>query len=614
MKTKGSTSTQRRKSKKEQSGNAKTVGRRKFLKAVPVMGAAGLMAANTPVAALAQSPGGASAPSPSPSPTPAALRITKEMLHQAEKLIGIEFTDAQESMALSGINRNLGAYETVRKIDIPLDTEPAIAFHPVRAKRELYSPKLKFRFSKVEVPSFKTTEDLAFATVPQLAELIRTKKVTSTDLTKMYLERLKKYGPKLLCVVTLTEELALKQAADADADIKRGNYRGPLHGIPWGAKDLFATKGIKTTWGAEPYRDQVIDYDSTVTKRLAEAGAVLVAKLSMGALAQGPRWFGGVTRNPWQPNEAELGSSGSSAGPASATAAGLVGFSIGTETLGSIVSPSSRCGCTGLRPTYGRVSRYGAMALSWTMDKIGPICRGVEDCAAVLSAIYGPDGRDLTVGDAPFNWNPNTDLAKLRIGYLKQEFDGAGFRPPNDQQRLQAEQRRAVYQEALKVLEQAGARLMPIELPSFSTGSLRFILTAEAATAFDDITRDGRVSQLSGQSDGDWPNAFRTSRLIPAVEYLRAQRARTILMAQMGKLMSQWDVFVSPAPGSASLLVTNLTGQPAVVTPCGFINDLPTAIMFTGGVYDEASPLRVALAFERATKWHTMHPKVDWSS
>jgi len=536
------------------------------------------------------------------------------MMHQAEKLIGIELTDAQEAMALGGVNRNLDSYETVRKIDIPLDTEPAIAFHPTRAKKELYVPKTKFRFGKVELPQFKTVEDLAFASVPQLAELIRTRRISSTELTKMYLDRLKRYGPKLLCVVTLTEELALKQAAAADAEIKRGKYRGPLHGIPWGAKDLFATKGIKTTWGAEPYRDQVIDYDSTVVERLNEAGAVLVAKLSMGALAQGGRWFAGMTRNPWQPEETQTGSSGSSAGPASATAAGLVGFSIGTETLGSIVSPSSRCGVTGLRPTYGRVSRYGAMGLSWTMDKIGPICRGVEDCAAALHAIYGPDGKDITVGDAPFNWNPDTNISTLRIGYLKTEFDGPTTPPANEQQRTQAEQRRAVYKTALKALEKAGAKLTPIELPKFSAGSLRFILSAEAATAFDDITRDGRVNQLSGQSPGDWPNTFRTSRFIPAVEYLRAQRARTLLMREMEKLMAQWDVFVSPAPGSASLLVTNLTGHPATVLPCGFVNDLPVAIMFTGGVYDEVSPLRVALAFERATKWHTMHPKMGMAT
>ena len=577
--------------------------RRKFLKVLPALGAAGLSASKMPLDVLAQT----ATPSPSPSPTPTP-RITKEMMHQAEKLIGIELTDAQEAMAVGGVNRNLDSYETIRKIDVPLDTEPAIAFHSTRARKELYVNKTKFRFGKVEVPQFKTVEDLAFATVPQLAELIRTRRVSSTEMTKMYLSRLKKFGPKLLCVVTLTEELALEQAAAADAELKRGKYRGPLHGIPWGAKDLFATKGIKTTWGAEPYRDQVIDYDSTVVERLNEAGAVLVAKLSMGALAQGARWFAGVTRNPWAPDEAQQGSSGSSAGPAAATAAGLVGFSIGTETLGSIVSPSSRCGVTGLRPTYGRVSRYGAMGLSWTMDKIGPMCRGIEDCAAALHAIYGPDGKDITVGDAPFNWNPDTNISSLRIGYLKTEFDGPTTPPTNEQQRVQAEQRRAVYKTALDVLEKAGAKLTPIELPKFPAASLRFILSAEAAAAFDDITRDGRVNQLSGQSPNDWPNTFRTSRFIPAVEYLRAQRARPLLMREMETLMSQWDVFVSPAPGSASLLITNLTGHPAAVLPCGFVNNLPVAIMFTGGVYDEVSPLRVALAFERATKWHDMHP------
>lgn len=583
------------------------VDRRNFVKLLPALGAAGLAATKLPLDVLAQTP--TPTPSPSPSPTP-PLRVTKEMMHATEKLIGIELTDAQEAMALGGVNRNLDAYEANRKIDVPLDTEPAIAFHPARAKKTLYAPKTRFRFGRVELPQFKTVDDLAFATVSQLAELIRTRRISSTELTKMYLARLKKYGTKLLCVVTLTEDLALKQAAAADAEIKRGKYRGPLHGIPWGAKDLFATKGIKTTWGAEPYRDQVIDYDSTVVERLNEAGAVLVAKLSMGALAQGARWFAGVTRNPWQPDEAQQGSSGSSAGPAAATAGGLVGFSIGTETLGSIVSPSSRCGVTGLRPTYGRVSRYGAMGLSWTMDKIGPICRGVEDCAAALNAIYGPDGKDITVGDAPFNWNPDTNISTLRVGYLKSEFDGPTTPSQNEQQRTQAEQRRALYKTALEVLEKAGAKLTPIELPKFSVGSLRFILSAEAAAAFDDITRDGRVNELSGQSPGDWPNTFRTSRFIPAVEYLRAQRARTLLMHEMEKLMSQWDVFVSPAPGSASLLVSNLTGNPAVVLPCGFVNDLPIAIMFTGGVYDEVSPLRVALAFERATKWHTMHPNL----
>src|SRR6266498_3801513 len=591
--------------------DTKALDRRTFVKLLPAAGAAGLAVSRSPLKALAQT--ATPTPTPSPRPSPAPMRITKDMMHDAEKLIGIELTDKQEDMALPGVNRALDNYEVVRKIDVPLDTEPAIVFHPAlpgfHIKRA--ATRTKFKFGRNEPAQFKSVEDLAFATVPQLAELIRTKKVSSLELTKMYLARLKRYGPKLLCVVTLTEDLAMKQAQDADNDLKRGKYRGPLHGIPWGAKDLLATKGIKTTWGAEPYRDQVINYDATVVERLRDAGAVLVAKLSMGALAQGPKWFGGVTRNPWVPDEDRQGSSGSSAGPASATSAGLVGFSIGTETLGSIVSPSSRCGVTGLRPTYGRVSRYGAMGLSWTMDKIGPICRGVEDCALVLDAIYGPDGRDITVGDAAFNWNPDRTLApleKMRIGYVKAEFERG---PGQGGNQSAGEERKNIYQEALDALRQAGAKLEPIELPQFSAQSLRIILSAEAATAFDDITRDGRVNQLSGQTPGDWPNSFRTSRFITAVEYIRAQRARTLLMREMDQFMSKWDVFVSPAPGSASLLITNLTGHPAVCLPCGFIDNLPRAIMFTGGLYDEAAPLRVALAFERATKWHTMHPKMD---
>src|SRR5882672_7450464 len=403
------------------------LNRRTFVKLVPALGAAALATPHLNIAsALAQvpSPSPSPAPLPSPSPTPAPLRVTKDMLRQAEKLIGIELTDAQEAMALQNVSSNLDRYEALRKIDVPLDTEPATLFHPALPGRKFNTTATKFKLSKTEPAKFSSLEDLAFAPLTQLAELLRTRKVSPVDLTKMYLGRLKKFGPKLNCVVTLTEDLAMSQASDAEREIKAGKYRGPLHGIPWGAKDLFATKGIKTTWGAEPFRDQVIDYDSTVVERLRAAGAVLVAKLSMGALAQGGRWFGGMTRNPWQVEEDKIGSSGSSAGPASATAAGLVGFSIGTETLGSIISPSSRCGVAGLRPTYGRVSRYGAMGLSWTMDKIGPICRGVEDCALVLDAIYGPDGRDITVGDAAFNWNPDRPLAQMRIGYVKAEFEG----------------------------------------------------------------------------------------------------------------------------------------------------------------------------------------------
>src|SRR5215471_17883961 len=492
------------------------INRRSFVKLLPAAGVAGAAITNLDATA------GASIANAQQTQQQPSQKVTKETLQAAEQLIGIELTDAQEAMALPGVNRNLASYEALRKIDVPLDTEPAIAFHPAPPGKKFGAAKTKIKAGKVEPPKCKSVEELAFSTVTQLAELVRTKQVSPVELTKMYLARLKKYGPALLCVVTLTEELALRQAEEAEREIRRGEYRGPLHGIPCGVKDLFATKGIKTTWGAEPYRDQVIDYDSTVVERLRGAGAVLLAKLSMGALAQGGRWFAGMTRNPWQPEETEIGSSGSSAGSASATSAGLVGFSIGTETLGSIVAPSSRCGVTGLRPTYGRVSRYGAMGLSWTMDKIGPICRGVEDLAAVLSAIYGPDQRDVTVGDVPFNWLPETPLSKMRIGFLKSEFEGG----TNENQK-------EMYKAALDALKAAGANLEPIELPQFSAGSLNIILSAEAAAAFDDITRDGRVNQLSGQAPFDWPNSFRTSRFIPAVEYIRAQRARTLLMREM---------------------------------------------------------------------------------
>jgi Asp-tRNA(Asn)/Glu-tRNA(Gln) amidotransferase A subunit family amidase len=578
--------------------------RRSFVKSLPALAGASVAAPSVFIESVSAEAQQAQQPQTPP-------RITKEMLHTAEQLIGIELTDAQEAMALTNVNNNLVNYETLRKIDIPLDTEPATAFHPAlpgkkfNKKRPLV--KARAKAAKATAPPAGSLEEVAFYTATQLGDLIRGKQVSPVELTKMYLGRLKRYSPKLLNVVTLTEDLAMAQAAEAEREIKRGKYRGPLHGIPCGVKDLFATKGIKTTWGAEPFRDQMIDYDSTVVERLREAGAVLVAKLSMGALAQGGRWFAGVTRNPWQPEEDRVGSSGSSAGSASATSAGLVGFAIGTETLGSIVSPSSRCGVTGLRPTYGRVSRYGAMGLSWTMDKIGPICRSAEDCAIVLEAIYGPDERDITVGDVPFSFDATLPLAKMRIGYLKSEFEPSttGVNQQNNDQRTK------MYQEALDALRKAGANLQPIELPKFSTQSLRIILTAEAATAFDDITRDGRVNQLSGQSPGDWPNSFRSARFIPAVEYIRAQRARTLLMREMDKLMASWDVFVSPAPGSASLIVTNLTGHPAVCVPCGFVNNLPQAIMFTGNLYDEGAPLRVAHAYQQATNWHTQHPKLE---
>jgi Asp-tRNA(Asn)/Glu-tRNA(Gln) amidotransferase A subunit family amidase len=427
--------------------------------------------------------------------------------------------------------------------------------------------------------------------VTELAPLVRARRVSSLELTRMYLDRLERFAPKLNCVVTLTRSLALQQAEAADREIRAGKYRGPLHGIPWGAKDLFATRGIRTTWGAEPFQSQMIDLDATVVERLNKAGAVLVAKLSMGALAQGGLWFGGMTKTPWN---VEQTSSGSSAGSAAATAAGLVGFSLGTETLGSIVSPSVRCGVTGLRPTYGRVSRYGAMGLSWTMDKIGPICRGVEDCALVLQAIHGPDGRDRTVTADAFHWEAAKPLSGLRIGILQKAFDG--FKGDEH----------TMYAQAMEDLRKAGAAMRSVELSDEEGQRLRYILTAEAATAFDDITRDGRAGQLKGQAPGDWPNTFRTSRLIPAVEYLRAQRARTLLVEKWEKLMAEWDVIVTP-PFSL-LTTTNLTGHPQVVVPCGFVEGMPRGISFLGRIYDEGSPLRVALAYQNATGWHRRQP------
>ena len=549
-------------------------------------------------------------------------RIDRLRLDAAESIFGVDFTDAEEQMALNSVNRNLDSYEQLRKLNIPLDTEPAVTFRPYLPGKKptgKATPGAKLRYTRPTVPANLTPDQVAFLPVTALAALIESKRLTSTELTKIYLDRLKKHGETLKCVVTLTETLAMQQAAAADAEIKAGKYRGPLHGIPWGAKDLLATKGIKTTWGATPYKDQVIDLDATVVERLRDAGAVLVAKLSMGALAQGGVWFGGSTHNPWN---VERSSSGSSAGPGAATAAGLVGFSIGTETLGSIISPSVTNGVTGLRPTYGRVSRHGAMALSWTMDKIGPMCRSVEDCVLVLNAIYGSDGKDDTVTDAPLEWNAAAPpsggaaaitarpLASLRIGYIQKEFEGAPNSPnPTESQRQTFSARNAMYAEALDVFRKAGAKLEPMAMPDFPNQAIGFVLSAEAAAAFDDLTRNReQLASLTGQSAGDWPNTFRSSRFIPAVEYIRAMRARRLLMQEMDKLMSQYDVFLSPAPGSSSLQVTNLTGHPAIALKSGFIDNMPQAIMVTGRLYDEATVCRVALAYEQATEWHEKHP------
>ncbi len=520
------------------------------------------------------------------------LQIKKEDIAGAEKIVGLDFTETERDSMLQDLIDNLKSYLALRAVEIPNSVPPAMEFNPIPVGFKIEKESRPFAASearKLERPA--DLDELAFWPVRDLAELIRTRKVTSTELTKLCIERLKKYGPKLECVITITEERALAHAKRADEEIAKGKYRGLLHGIPYGAKDLLAVKGYKTTWGAMPYKDQTIDEDATVIRKLDEAGAVLVAKLTMGALAWGDVWYGGKTRNPWNLEE---GSSGSSAGSASATAAGLVPFAIGTETWGSIVSPSTRCGTTGLRPTYGRVSRTGAMALSWSMDKIGPICRTVEDCAIVFEAIRGADGIDQTLIEAPFNYSPKIDIKKLRIGYLKKLFD-------------EKYENSAADSVTLAKLRELGCELVPVELPDYPVDAISFILSTEAAAAFDELTRSGKDDLMVRQTRDAWPNVFRASRLIPAVEYIQANRLRHLIIQDMQKLGV--DVWVSPSFGGSNLLLTNLTGHPCVVLPNGFDEKgCPTSVTFMGKLFGEAELLAVAKAYQDATDFHLKHP------
>ncbi len=525
------------------------------------------------------------------------MKITKEMLQDAERLAGFEFTDTERDLMVEGLNDYLESYKKLRKVSLDNSLTPAFQFNPVLPGMRFKEQQRPIKMSKVykrKVPS--NLEELAFWPVTELAQLIKSHQVSSIELTNMYLHRLKNYDPKLHCVITLTEDLAQRQAKQADDEIAAGYYRGPLHGIPWGAKDLLAVKGYKTTWGAMSHKDQVIDFDATVVRRLGAAGAVLVAKLTLGALAWGDVWFGGKTRNPWDPEE---GSSGSSAGPAAATAAGLVGFSVGSETYGSIISPSTVCGATGLRPTFGRVSRYGAMALSWSMDKIGPICREVEDCALVFKAIYGPDDRDRTVLDLPFNWDADREIKGLKIGYLKSAFE----------EDREDKQWKANDEATLDVLKSLDLDLIPIELPDYPIEAMELILYVEAAAAFDEFTLSNRDDLLVRQIKDAWPNRFREARFVPAVEYIQANRLRTLVMKAMQEQLSDIDVYVSPSWVGHNLLLTNLTGHPAVVVPNGFRKEKkPSSITFVGQLYGEDLVLTVAKAYQDATSFHLKHP------
>lgn len=624
------------------------IDRRHFLSVCSQLGFASTLLPGTlyTLAAQAQSQPRSVSPSAHPAPLP---KITPEMVEQAAALAGVPITREQIQMMLDGLHDQRQGYGKIRALDLPNSVAPAYIFDPLPPGAALQThrePADYGRSASIATRVPRNLEDLAFSAIPELAAYIRTRKVTSLALTEMYIERLERYDPQLHFVITLTKERAMAQARAADKEITAGKYRGPLHGLPWGAKDLLAVKSYPTTWGAGGFEHQQIDQDAVVVQRLDTAGAVLIAKLTLGALAEGDKWFGGRTRNPWNPTQ---GSSGSSAGPASATAAGCVAFSIGSETLGSISSPSTRCGTTGLRPTFGFVPRTGAMALSWTMDKLGPICRAVGDCAIVMSAIYGPDGRDLSVKDAAFNWNADFNWRELRVGYLKSAFEAPKIideKMPtglseDDQKKWpkklaarKAGYARASYDRkydlaALDKLKSMGVNLIPIELPKLPFGAMSNLLNAEAAAAFDSLTMTGRDKLLTEQGSEDWPNTFRIARFYPAVEYIQANRARTLAIQQMAKIFETVDVIVTPS-GGEQLVATNLTGNPAVILPNGLRGndapappvvdtgdednigglDTPVSITFLGGLYQDAKLCAFARAYQQATGFEKLHPKL----
>lgn len=547
-----------------------------------------------------------------------AQRITAEMVKSAAALVGFEFTEEERQQMVSGLNQNLERFEELRKIHIDDGIAPPLYYSPLVPGTKLDRVKKPFRasdLSSVHRPA--NLEDVAFWPLNHLAQLIKTKQIKSVELTEMYMARLKKYNAKLNCVVTFADELGMRQARQADQEIAAGRYRGPLHGIPWGCKDIIAVPGYKTTWGSDAFKEQVIETEATVVRLLREAGAVLIAKLTTGELAGGDQWFGGRTNNPWDLNE---GSSGSSAGPSSATAAGCVAFGIGTETSGSILSPSTRCGVTGLRPTFGRVSRYGAMTLSWTQDRLGPICRTVEDCAVVFNVIARADELDLSVIDLPFNWDADLDIRKLRVGYLEKAFyedDRSEDLKENDQRVL----------EQLKAL---GVKLEPFEVPKLPMDVVGGF-GAESAASFDEHFRAGRDKMLTNKGRG---NGWRSGRLTPAVEFIQGQRVRHIIMRKFADVVGKFDVYVAPfinargnpptggGPGAAPATpppppsplrdhfqVANLCGYPAVAVPNGFAaTGQPTSITFMGRLYNEAEMLALAKAYQDATGFHLKHP------
>ena len=555
-----------------------SINRRRF---VECFAGAGLAAALMPgaLAAVAQD----------------ASTITIEMLQAAQQIAGVSFTADELKRILEKLNGARGyeaGFARLRAAQLG-DTQPAIIFNPVPPGKKLPTERRPMRRQELTVSMPASDEALAFLPLTHLARLVEKRQVKPSDLTKLYLARLKTHDPRLHCVVNLTEELALRQAKQADEEIAAGNYRGPLHGIPWGAKDLLAVRGTKTTWGMTPFKDRVIDADATVYERLTKAGAILVAKLSTGAIAVSARWYGGLTRNPWN---TEQDASGSSAGPGSATAAGLVGFSIGSDTGGSIIQPSTRNGVSGLRPTFGRVSRYGAMTLAWTQDTIGPMCRSAEDCALVFDAIYGPDGRDNTLLDVPFNWDASADVSRLRVGVQRLLFFEGDT----------AAEARKNYEDALAVIRSLGVTLVPFELPDVPLEAIDFIRYAETSAFFDAATRAGQVTEAEhGPEDSRRPDEIRAGYFIPAVEFIQANRFRMRVMEQLDRAFGDLDLFI----GSHQPL-TNRTGHPVVSVPNGFASGSPTALHLTGKLFGEPEILLLAHAFQAKTNFHLQHPRL----
>jgi Asp-tRNA(Asn)/Glu-tRNA(Gln) amidotransferase A subunit family amidase len=523
--------------------------------------------------------------------------ITKADLNIAAKVMGLQFTEPELDSMLNNVRGARSNYQATRKFPLDNGTPMTLAHSPVlpgMSFNKVQQPLTWNIRTNVSLPANRN--ELAYYSILQLASLIKNKKITSVELTRFFIDRLKKFNDSLQFVVSFTEDIAMAEAKQADKEIAAGKYRGPLHGIPYGLKDLFSVKGTTTTWGAEPYKNQVREQDAFVYTQLKKAGAVLVAKLTLGALAMGDYWFAGRTKNPWN---LQRGSSGSSAGSASATVAGCIPFGIGTETLGSIISPSTTCGATGLRPTFGSVSRSGAMTLSWSLDKAGPICRSAEDAAVVFHYLHGTDGLDPSAVNMPFNYTGKIDWKKVKIGYAKNYFD---------------RDTSANTQKVLDVFRKLGANLQPINFPDsgvYYGNIVSTILFAEGAGAFDEFTRTNLDDQMTRQNKADWPNGFRAARFIPAVEYVNANRHRYLLMQNVNRVFRQYDVIICPTFVGSQLQITNLTGHPAVCVPNGFNHfNLPTSVTLVGKLYGEANLLAAAKAYQDATGFDEMHPQM----